>query len=57
MYKRQEGEVARGNLVAEGLAYLTNAERNLLTCGALDILEVYEDALCGLCLLYTSRCV
>ena len=43
-----EGEVARSNLVAEGLAYLTNAERNLLTGGALDILEVYEDALCGL---------
>ena len=43
-----EGEVARGNLVAEGLAHLTNAEWNLLTSGALDILEVYEDALCGL---------
>ena len=43
-----EGEVARGDLIAEGLAYLTNAKRNLLTGGALDILEVYEDALCSL---------
>ena len=43
-----EGEVARGDLVAEGLAYLTNAERQLLAGGALDVLEVDEDALCGL---------
>ena len=28
-------------------ADLTNAKRNLLAGGALDILEVYEDALCG----------
>ena len=35
-----EGEVAGRDLVAEGLADLTNAERNLLAGGALDILEV-----------------
>ena len=43
-----EGEVARGDLVAEGLADLANAERNLLTGSALNVLEVDKDTLCGL---------
>ena len=42
-----EGEVARGNLVAEGLAHLANAEGQLAAGGALDVGEVDEDALCG----------
>ena len=43
-----EGEVARGNLVTEGLTNLCHAKRNLAAGGALYILEVYEDTLCGL---------
>ena len=40
-----EDEVARGDLVAEGLAHLAHAEGNLPAGGALDVLEVDEDAL------------
>ena len=43
-----EGEVAGSDLVAEGFADLADAERNLLSGGALDVLKVYKDALCGL---------
>ena len=43
-----EGEVARGDLVAEGLADLAHAEGQLPAGGALDVLEVDEDALGGL---------
>ena len=43
-----EGEVARGNLVAEGLAHLANAEGQLAPGGALDVGEVDKDALGGL---------
>ena len=43
-----EGEVARGDLVAEGLADLTHAEGQLPACGALDVLEVDKNALGGL---------
>ena len=43
-----EGEVARRDLIAEGLAYLTHAEGQLAAGGALDVGEVDEDALCGL---------
>ena len=43
-----EDEVARGDLVAEGLADLTDAERQLFARGALDIVEVDKDALRGL---------
>ena len=40
-----EGEVAGGDLVAEGLTDLADAERDLLSCGAGHILEVDKDAL------------
>ena len=43
-----EGEVARGDLVAEGLAHLAHAEGQLAAGGALDVGKVDEDALCGL---------
>ena len=43
-----EGEVARGDLVAEGLADLADAEGQLAAGGALDVGEVHEDALRGL---------
>jgi len=42
---RAEGEVARGDLIAEGLADLADAERQLAPRGALDVQEVHEDAL------------
>src|SRR5699024_8141461 len=45
---RAEDEVARGDLVAEGLADLTDAERGLLTGRGDHVEEVHEDALCGL---------
>ena len=35
-----EGEIARRDLVAEGLAYLADAEGNLLPGSPLDVLEV-----------------
>ena len=40
-----EGEVARGDLVAESLAHLTDAEGQLAAGGALDVGKVDEDAL------------
>ena len=43
-----EGEVARGDLVAEGLAHLADAEGQLAAGGALDVGKVDEDALRGL---------
>ena len=43
-----EDEVARGDLVTECLADLANAERQLFAGGALDVCEVYENALSGL---------
>ena len=43
-----EGEVARGDLVAEGLADLADAEGQLPAGGALDVLEVDKNALGGL---------
>ena len=43
-----EGEVARGDLVAESLAHLTHAEGQLAAGGALDVGKVDKDALCGL---------
>ena len=43
-----EGEVARGDLVAERLADLADAERKLSSRRALDVCEVHEDALRGL---------
>ena len=43
-----ENEVARGDLIAEGLADLADAEGQLLPGGALDVVEVHEDALGGL---------
>ena len=42
-----ENEVAGRDLVAEALADLRNAERDLAAGGALDVFEVDEDALCG----------
>ncbi|MNC09259.1 hypothetical protein D3C75_568780 [compost metagenome] len=42
-----EGEVARSDFVPEALADLADAEGQLLAHGALHILEVDEDALCG----------
>ncbi len=42
-----EGEVARGDLVAEGFADLADAERNLAPGCPLDILEIDENALGG----------
>ena len=43
-----EDEVAHGNLVAERLAYLRDAEGQLLARGVQDVEEVDEDALRGL---------
>ena len=43
-----EDEVARGDLVAEALADLTDAERRLAACGGHHVGEVHEDALRGL---------
>ena len=43
-----EGEVARGDLVAERLADLADAEGQLAAGGALDVRKVDEDALRGL---------
>ena len=43
-----EDEVARGDLVAEALAHVRNAERRLGARGGHDVLEVHEDALRGL---------
>ena len=43
-----EDEVARGDLVAEGLADLADAEGQLLPGSALDVVEVHENALSGL---------
>ena len=40
-----ENEVARGDLVAEALADLADAERQLFACRALDVIEVDENAL------------
>ena len=42
-----EGEVAGSDFVTEGLAYLTDAERNFLSGGALNVLKVHENALRG----------
>ena len=43
-----EGEVARGDLVAERLADLADTEGQLAAGGALDVGKVDENALCGL---------
>ena len=43
-----EGEVAGCDLIAEGLADLADPEGDLLAGGALDILEIDENALCRL---------
>src|SRR5699024_6738523 len=43
-----EGEVAGGDLIAEALADLADAEGELPAGGALDVVEVHEDALGGL---------
>ena len=43
-----EGEVARRDFVAEGLADLADAEGQLAAGGALDVGKVDKDALCGL---------
>ena len=48
MADENTGEVARRDLVAEGLADLTDAERRLLTRSGGDIRVVDEDALRGL---------
>ncbi len=45
---RAEREVAGRDLIAEGLSDLADAERELLSGGSLDILEVHENALCCL---------
>ena len=47
---RAEGEVARVDLVAEGLADLGDAEGHLDALAGLvaDVFELHEDALCGL---------
>ena len=42
-----EDEVARGDLVAEGLADVRDAKRRLHARGGHHVLEVNEDALCG----------
>ena len=42
-----EDEVARGNLVTEGLAHVGDAERRLLAGRGHHVLEVHEDALRG----------
>ena len=44
-FARAEGEVARRNLVPEGLSDLADAERNLFPGGSLDVLEIDEDTL------------
>ena len=41
-----ENEIAGCDLVTEGLAYLTDTERNLLSGRSLYILEVYKNTLC-----------
>jgi hypothetical protein len=41
-----ENEVARRDLIAEGLSDLTDAERRALTRGGHNVLEVHENALC-----------
>src|SRR4051812_16243446 len=46
--ERPEDEIARRDLVAEGLADLRDSERRLLAAEAEDVLEVDEDALRGL---------
>ena len=43
-----EGEVARGDLVAESLAHLADTKGQLAAGGALDVGKVDENALCGL---------
>ena len=43
-----EDKVAWSDLVSERLTYLTNAERNLFTCGSLNVVEVYENTLSSL---------
>ena len=43
-----EGEVARGDLVTEGLTDLADTERNFLSGCTLYILEVYKNTLCSL---------
>ena len=43
-----EGEVARCNLVSEGLTDLADAEGNLLPGSALHVLKVHKDTLCRL---------
>ena len=40
-----EGEVAGSDFVTEGFTDLTDAERNLFSCGALNVFKVYENAL------------
>ena len=44
---RSEREVAGGNFVSERFAYLTYAEGEFFTRGALNVVEVHENALCG----------
>ena len=46
-FARAENEVARCNFIAERFADLRNAERQLLARAALNVLEVYKDALRG----------
>ncbi len=43
-----EGEVTGCDLISERLTHLADAEGNLLPGSSLDILEVYENTLCGL---------
>jgi hypothetical protein len=43
-----EDEVARRDLIAEALADLADAERQLLAVGTLHVLEIHEHALRGL---------
>src|SRR5262245_44895217 len=50
---RAEGEVARGDLVAETLSHLCDAEWNLDARTIDDVLEVDEDSLCR---LRTQKC-
>src|SRR5207245_3150673 len=47
-FARPEEEVSRCDLVPKGLADLRDAERRLAACELGDVLEVDEDALCGL---------
>ena len=44
-FARAEREVAGRDLVAERFTYLADAERHFFAAGALDVFEVYEDAL------------